>query len=348
MNDDVLKKHIKDETKGVCYLFCGDEEYTKDHYIKQLLKRVEALPMPEFNLVSFNEKSFSPHALAAALEDLPYMSDYKLVIISDANLIKLTEATVSEICEVLDGIPEYANVLFAARKGELSAKLLAKKEKAPVSALIDYIDKNGLVVNFETQTGAKLKKWVKRHFEVANTPISDEALEHIIALCGEDMYTLHGEAGKLIAYCHGRSVERSDVDKVCCANESFRVFDLTKALTAGNTQAVHEIYNGLIKSGSSPFMIINLLSSCITDMTVVKSGLESGKTIQEIAKTLKTFDWAVRNYIPYVKRTSYSYLEYAASKCNECALALKSYRTDAACDIEFFLLKLAAYEKDTA
>lgn len=348
MNEDILKNHIKEDKSGKCYLFCGDEEYTKDHYIKQLLKRVNSMPMPEFNLTQYNEKSFSAHALSASLEELPYMSDYKLIVVEDANLSKLTESTVAEVCDVMDNMPEYANVLFVARRGELSAKLLAKKEKAAVSKLIDYIEKNGLVVTFETQTGVKLKKWVKRHFDAANTPISDEALEHIIALCGEDMYTLHGEAAKLIAYCNGRTVEKKDVNEVCCANETFRVFDLTKALTAGNTQSVHEIYGGLIKSGSSPFMIINLLSSCITDMTVVKSGIESGKTVQEIAKTLKTFDWAVRNYIPYVKRTSYKYLEYAAAKCNECALALKSYRTDAACDIEFFLLKLAAYEEDKA
>ncbi len=348
MNDDILKKHIKEDAKGYCYLFCGDEEYTKDHYIKQLVKRVEEMPMPEFNLISFNEKSFSPHALAAALEDLPYMSDYKLIMISDVNLLKLNEGTVSELCDILENIPDYVNVLFVARKGELYAKLLAKKEKAPVSALIDFAEKHGLLVNFEMQSGVKLKKWVKRHFDVAATPISDEALDYIVALCGEDMYTLHGEAAKLIAYCNGRSVEKKDVAEVCCANESFRVFDLTKALTAGNTQAVHEIYNGLIKSGSSPFMIINLLSSCITDMTVVKAGLESGKTVAEMAKALKTFDWAVRNYIPHVKRTSFEYLEYAASKCNECALALKSYRTDAACDIEFFLLKLSAYEQTKA
>lgn len=348
MNEDILKKQLKDGAKGLCYLFCGEEEYTKDHYIKQLVKQAEALPMPEFNLIRFNEKNFSAHALSEAMEDLPYMSDYKLIIVSDIGFSKLTESAVGAICDALDSLPDYVNVLFAARKGELSARLLAKKEKAPVSALISYIEKRGLVVNFEIQTGIKLRKWVKRHFEAAKAPISDAAVEHIIAVCGEDMYTLHGECAKLIAYCNGREVERRDIDAVCCSNESFKIFDLTKALTAGNTQRVHEIYGNLIKSGSSPFMIINLLSSCITDMTVVKAGVEAGKTVHEMARTLKTFDWAVKSYIPYVKRTSYAYLEYAAAECNKCALALKSYRTDAACDIEFFLLKLAAYEETKA
>lgn len=344
MNEDILKTHLKEGKSGVCYLLCGDEEYTKDYYTKQFLKRVESLPMPEFNLVSFNGKNFSPHAVAAAMEDLPYMSDYKLIYVSDAELGKLSESAVTELCDILDNAPDYVNLLLVARGGEISAKVLAKKDKAPVSALITYIEKHGLLVTFEMQSGAKLKKWVRRHFEAANVPINDDALEHIITLCGEDMYTLHGEAGKLTAYCAGRTVTKADVEKVCCANESYRVFDLTKALTAGNTRMVHDIYNNLIKSGASPFMIINMLSSCITDMTVVKAGLETGKSVQEIAKTLKTFDWAVRNYAPHVRKVDYGYLEYAAAKCNECALALKSYRTDAACAVEFFLLKLAAYE----
>lgn len=345
MNDDILKTHIKENVKGKCYLFCGEEEYTKDHYSLLMLKRVQSLPMPEFNLTEFDEASYTPSALAQCLEDLPYMSDYKLALVRGLNFAKLAQRTVDETVEVLDTLPDYANVLFIARRDELSAKLAAKKEKAPASALIDYAEKNGLLVVFEKQTGLRLKKWIKRHFDAENVPVSDEALERMIALCGEDMYTLHGEALKLAAYCRGRSVAKEDVARVCCSNESYRVFDLTKALTAGNTQAVHEIYNSLIKSGSSPFMIINLISSCITDMTVVKAGLEAGKTVQEIARTLKTFDWAVRNYMPYSKRASFAYLEYAAAKCSECAIALKSYRTDAACDIEFFLLRLANYEE---
>lgn len=344
MNEDILKKHLKEGVSGKCYLLCGDEEYTKDHYVKQFLNRVENAPVPEFNLLMLNGKSFTPHAVAAALEDYPYMSDYKLIFISEVELSKLSEAIVTEFLETLELMPDYANILILARSNELSAKLLNKKEKAPVSALLSHLEKNGLIVNFETQTGVKLKKWVKRHFEAANTAISDDALEYMIALCGEDMYTLHGEAGKLVAYCNGREVKKADIEAVCCVNESYRIFDLTKALTARNTKQVHDIYNNLVKSGASPFMIINMLSSCITDMTVVKAGIESGKSVQEIAKTLKTFDWAVRNYAPFVRKMDFGYLEYAAAKCNECALALKSYRTDATCAVEFFLLKLSAYE----
>jgi len=344
LNEDILKLDLKQNKSGKCYLLCGDEEYTKDHYVKQFFKRVENGPVPEFNLLTFNGKAFTPHAVASALEDFPYMSDYKLIFVSEVDLGKLTETVVSELCDIIEDMPEYANILILARRNELTQKLLSKKEKAPVSTLLTFLEKNGLIVNFETQTGVKLKKWVYRHFEAANTPIGNDVLDYMIAFCGEDMYTLHSEAGKLIAYCKGREVKKTDVEAVCCANESYRIFDLTKALSARNTKAVHDIYNNLIKNGASPFMVINMLSSCITDMTVVKAGLESGKSVQEIAKTLKTFDWAVKNYAPFVRKTDYKYLEYAAMKCNECALALKSYRTDPACAVEFFLLKLASYE----
>lgn len=346
MNEDILKKHIKESVSGKIYLFCGDEEYTKDHYIKSFIARAAELPLPEFNLLRFRGKEFAVQSFAASLEDLPYMSDYKLVIVEDIDFAKLTDSVVADIIGALDAMPEYANVLFIARGGELSQKLIAKKEKAPVTDLINYIEKNGVLAVFEKETGAKLRKWVKRHFDAADVEISDSVTETMINVCGEDMYTLSGETQKLIAYCRGRKVTDADIINVCCSNKSFRIFDLTKALTAGNTSKVHDTYNFLIKSGVSPFMIINMLSSCLTDMTVVKAGLESGKSVAEIAKSLKTFDWAVRNYAPFVRKLSYAYLDYAADKCNECALALKSYRTDAACAVEFFLLRLAAYEQN--
>lgn len=346
MNEDILRTHIKGNVSGKCYIFCGDEEYTKDFYVKQFFDKVNSLPVPEFNLITFNGKEFSTHNLASSLEDLPYMSDYKLIVISELDMAKLNEAVVTETIAILDTMPEYANVLFLARGDELPPKLVNGKDKAPVSQLLSYVQKNGLLVIFEKETGAKLKKWIKRHFDASATLVNESVPETMINVCGEDMYTLSGEIQKLIAYCKGRAVTDKDVINVCCSNKSFRIFDLTKALTAGNTQMVHDTYNFLVKSGLSPHMIISMLSSCITDMTVVKAGLESGKGVADIAKSLKTFDWAVRNYAPYARKVSYDYLDYAADKCNECALALKSYRTDPACAVEFFLMRLASYEQN--
>ena len=346
MNEDLLKANIKNAVSGKCFFLCGEEEYTKDHYVKQMLKRVEAGIMPEFNLIRYNGKDFTPYALSTALEELPYMSDYKLIVVEELDFGKLSESTVADIVTALDTMHEYVNVLFVAKSNELSAKIIGKKEKAPVSALIDFAEKNGVFTVFEKETGAKLKKWIKRHFDAAETAVTESVPETMINVCGEDMYTLKGEAMKLIAYCKGRTVTDDDVINVCCSNKSFRVFDLTKALTAGNTARVHDIYNFLIASGVSPYMLINMLSSCITDITVTKAGLESGKTVGEIAKALKTFEWAVRNYTPYARKVSFGFLDYAADKCNECAMALKSYRNDPACTVEIFLLRLAAYEKN--
>ncbi len=346
MNEDLLKAQIKSQTSGKCYLLCGEEEYTKNHYSKLILKRAEDGPLPEFNLITFNDKTLTSYELATAMAELPYMSDYKLIYISDVELSKMPASTVNDIVAELRYIPEYANVVFVARADELSQKIITKKEKAPISELLEFIEQEGLIVEFESQSGYKLKKWLKRHFDAASANIDDNALETMISICGEDMFTLNGEVQKLIAYCKGRTVTSADVENVCCSNKSFRIFDLTKALAAKNTSQIHEIYNLLIREGASPFMILNMLSSCITDMTVVKSGLEAGKSVSEIAKTLKSFDWVVRNYAPSVKRVSYEYLEYAASKCNACAIALKSYRTDPANSIEVFLLKLAAFEEN--
>ncbi|MBQ3195153.1 MAG: DNA polymerase III subunit delta [Clostridia bacterium] len=346
MNEDLLKAALKNAVSGKCFFLCGDEEYTKDHYVKQMLKRIESLPMPEFNLIRFSGKDFTPFALATALEELPYMSDYKLIIIEELDYGKLSDSVVSDIITALDTMPEYVNVLFVAKSNELSAKIIGKKEKAAISALIEFTEKNGIFTVFEKETGAKLKKWIKRHFDAANTEITESVPETMVNVCGEDMYTLKGEALKLISYCKGRTVTDDDVINVCCSNKSFRVFDLTKALTAGNTARVHDIYNFLINSGVSPYMLINMLSSCITDITVTKAGLEDGKSLAEIAKALKTFEWAVRNYAPYARKVSFDFLDYAADKCNECAVALKSYRNDPACTVEIFLLRLAAYEKN--
>lgn len=83
MSVDALKKKIKSGKLGGAYLFYGDEEYLKDHYLGQLRRAVETSSLPEFNHIVFEEKDMRFSDLGDALETLPTMANFKLIEIRE-------------------------------------------------------------------------------------------------------------------------------------------------------------------------------------------------------------------------------------------------------------------------
>ncbi|HBR30450.1 MAG TPA: hypothetical protein DD733_00040, partial [Clostridiales bacterium] len=58
MSLDILKQRLKSDKPCGVYFFYGKEEYTKDHYVRELRKKVTSSPLPEFNHIVFDaEKS---------------------------------------------------------------------------------------------------------------------------------------------------------------------------------------------------------------------------------------------------------------------------------------------------
>lgn len=345
MSIELLKKEIKENKCGRIYFLCGEEEYIKDHYAAEIRKKTLSLPLPEFNYIRLKGKDFSVPALTDCLEGLPYMSEQKLVEINEFDFNKLNDASAEELCAVLADIPEYAKVLFVVRADEISAKAIQDKEKSASARVLQLIRKKGLVVEFKSESEAKLLAWIKKHFVAKKTKIDDKAAEELLLTCGEDMYLLLGEIEKLAAYCNGRTVTVDDVKTVCCVNQSFQIFDLTKALTDRDFAALHKILRKLIDAGQAAQLIIGVLSKCLSDMIVIKAGVENAVAISEIAAKIKSFDWAVRRYLPTVRKTSFKYLEYAAAECSVCEKKLKSFSSDEATELELFVLRLACFKE---
>ena len=344
MSIDLLKKELKENKCGRIYLLCGTEEYTKDHYATEIRKKVLSLPLPEFNYIRLKGKDFSVPALTDCLESLPYMSEQKLIEVNEFDFNKLNDSMAEELCSVLEDTPEYANVLFVVRENEISSKAIQDKEKSSAARVLQTIRKKGLVVEFKSESEAKLLAWIKKHFTARKTKIEDRAAEELLLICGEDMYMLLGEIEKLSAYCKDRTVSVEDVKTVCCINQSFQIFDLTKALTDRDFAVLHNILHKLLDAGQPAQLIIGALSKCLSDMIIIKAGVEDSIAISEIASKLKSFDWAVRRYLPAVRKASFDYLEYAAKECSACEKKLKSFSSDEKTELELFMIKLACFK----
>ena len=88
-----FRSKLKSGSLDGWYLFCGEEDYLKKYYMKQLRSQIifdEAFA--PFNCVSFDGMDIDFSAVAEAIKSPPMMSDYKLIEWKFAPLDSLKES----------------------------------------------------------------------------------------------------------------------------------------------------------------------------------------------------------------------------------------------------------------
>lgn len=339
MDIDGLKAKLKSGAMGGAYLFYGDEEYMKDHYVSQLRKPILASPVAEFNYSVYEWEKLDIQRLAEEAYTLPLMEDYKMVEIRSVSVSSMNAATSSALADIVSDLPEYFILLFIVRSGEDEEKTMEKKDSTDfVNAIRDY----GNVVKFEAETGNKLLAWMNRHFAAGGTPVDKAVLENMVTVCGNDMYLLAGEIKKLCAYCGTRQATLQDVEKVCCANESYKVYDLSRAVIDGDMTKAGRIFAALRFEGADPIMILGALSKAFSDMLVTLEGLNSGKSYTAIASDLKSYDFVIKRYATVGAKRGKTFLANAIEVCAAADKHLKSFKGDPYTVLETAVYRIGA------
>lgn len=367
MSLDILKQRLKENKPGGVYLFYGNEEYTKDYYARELRKKVTASPLPEFNHIIFDASVSGPGELAEAVFSLPYMWDYKLIEIKNLELSALNAETAAGYAEVIAQLPDYIILLFLFRSSELDESIVeggykksaglsaektsdeegsepAQKGKGKgISTLINAIKKYGLAVNFPNESGEKLENWILKHFAAKKVPADRSAAQMLINFCGNDMYTLHNEIEKLVCSPAERPITQNAVLKYCCPNESYKVYELSDALTGGDMKKVKQIYNNLVLSKTDPSMLLGYLSKIYSDMLLIQAAAEEGMSQSKIAQLVKKSEWLVRRTAAGLARKPSGYVAFACEAIDAADRKLKRYSANPYLVIEFLLLRLGLY-----
>ena len=367
MSLDILKQRLKENKPGGVYLFYGNEEYTKDFYARELRKKVTASPLPEFNHIILDASSSVPEELSEAVFSLPYMWDYKLIEVKNLDPSDLKADAAASYAEIIDELPEYVILLFLFRSNELDESLVeggfkkaaaaatekssdeegsepAQKGKGKgINTLISAIKKSGLAINFPNESGEKLENWILKHFAAKKVQADRSAAQMLITFCGNDMYTLHHEIEKLISSPAERPITQNAVLKYCCPNESYKVYELSDALTSGDMKKVKQIYDNLVLGKTDPSMLLGYLSKCYSDMLLIQAATDEGLSNAKTAQLLKKSEWLVRRTAAGIARKPSGYLTYACDAIDSADRKLKRYSGNPYIVIEFLLLRLGMY-----
>lgn len=344
MSLDVLKEKIKKGNISGVILLYGAEEYTKDRYADQLRKFVESSPLPEFNHIYFNAATDDIGDLEDAFFALPYMSEYKLVEITSLSDAKITESDIKNYIRIFSDVPEYLTVLIVLRADEYGdEQKTARTSKSGLPAFVSAVSACGLAVEFDTEKADKLTPWIIKHFSARSVKYEPSVPREIINVCGSDMYILQGEITKLCEAYSSAPLTVADVHKYCCANVSYKYFDIASALNRRDLVTAKRIFDGLDLKREDIPAALGFLAKNYSDMLAVKAGLDSGKSGESIAKDLKLQPWRVGKIAQSLAGNDIRSISYAVSQIASADVKIKSSRSDPMRVLEMTFYRICTY-----
>lgn len=344
LNELTEKLKTKDYTGA--YLFAGDEEYTKDFYIKKIRDFCIGQNPPDNLRIVFNRAGITPDSLADGVFTLPFFGDKKAIEIYDFQ-INQPSNILNRYVNILGNIPKGISVLFIYRSGEFDFKSLTGKPDGK-NELLDFLASEGICVEFAAEKGEKLISWIKRHFKAENADITNEAAAFLPEYCGNDMYILAGEIDKLCAVYSGKPFTVADIEEICSPNTEFKLYDIVNSLGEGNATKLKKIYDSLVFTKTRPELILGTIAGYFTDLLIFRTALAEGKTEKDIKIKLGYSDFQTRKFAYASRAVDADFINHGIKECRETDMAVKGYASDPYTAIELMLYRILSYGKRKA
>ena len=311
------------------YLLLGSEVY---------LRRVSAQAITEAALSrtllrEFNESAFSllsdpVQSAIAAAEQLPMMSDMRVVRIRD--FAKLRETDEDTLIRYLNNPAPTTVMIFIADE-------LDKRKKSS-KVLLDTCT----VVEFAPLKDAETKSWAKTRLKELKVSADDQVLSELIRLVGTDVQTLFNELEKLAsaAASSGARITLDLVDELIGRSRELSNFELADHLMAGNRKKALETLHRLLEDGAEPVMLVGLISGNYHRLALGKHLLTRGGR-EEVFRNISLPPFKRDSYISTLQRSSAEKIARGIQLTAAADLAIKTSQATPRLQLELLVCELA-------
>ena len=287
MDANELKARIASGRTEGCYLFAGEEDYLKKHYLSALRDSIVAdETLAAFNHALFEGTDLSFAALRDAIKAPPVFAERKLVEWRYPSFDKMKESELTLFEETLELLAEHSYTTLAIIVADGGVELGAGKRESKFEKR--FRDKLSLLV-FNKSTDAQLMSWLKRHFDSYRVGVSADVLRELIFRSGHSMSVLSSEVDKLAfaALARGKdSVSVQDVRDIASSTPECDTFALSNAILDRNKAAAFAAMEEMKLRRLDPLVILGMMAKSYSELVNVMMLEADGLGSADIASTL--------------------------------------------------------------
>lgn len=275
MKIEELETDLKQGNIHSMYLLYGEETFLLDSVVKKI-KTNFGESIKGINYIILDETNVQN--IISDIETPAFGYDKKLIIAKNTGIFKKTKKTATSTLDLK--IAEYINSNLEMIKE--SVILVFIEEAVEKNKLVEIIDKEGIVCNFEE---LKLPQIIQRLKAICNgykVNVTDNNLQLLVEYVGTNMQDLINEIRKLIEYAGaGGTIEKSVIENLVIKKIDAIIFDLTDNLGKKDIAKAMQVLDGLIINKEPIQKILITLYNHFKKLYIVKLSEEYNRNLAE-------------------------------------------------------------------
>jgi DNA polymerase-3 subunit delta len=312
------------------YLLFGAEDYLRDAAARKIAdEALRGAGLREFNEANFSLASADVQQAIAAAEQLPMMSERRVVRITDFG--KLREADEGALLRYLARPAESSVVVFVADD-------LDKRRKLSKTLLETCVS-----VEFAPLADNELAAWARDYLKKLKAEADERTLRQIIALVGTSVRRLANELDKLAtaALPTGR-VTMEFVDALVGRSRELSNFELTDHLIAKDRKGALRTLRRLLEDDAEPVMLLGLIASNYHRLALAKELMAAGRPKEEVFRLVPMPFNKREDFLATARRTESADLARRISRIAAADLAIKTSLATPRLQLELLICELSS------
>lgn len=317
------------------YCLFGEETFLSERAKDEIVEAVVPEAMRDFNLSQYDGLDCDTAKVRDALETLPMMSPYRVVVLTNAHELKDKEWELLQ--PILDAPPQGLVFVCVATKID--------KRKRHWKRLLD----GGVALECKRLYDNQVPEWItylgQRH-AIRFGPEAAAALQQTV---GSNLHDLDGEIRKIAIYCGGKAagggrtvVEASveDVIKVAARVRMESVFDFTEAVGQNDRARALGCLVNLLDQGQNEIGIVALLARHVRILRSLIEGMKEGLSGARLAARAGVSPYFIREYAQQVKFWTPKKIDLTLEALFDTDRALKTSPIESHIWLESFIVRI--------
>lgn len=236
------------------YLLRGDDDFQKNKYMEDLVKKLVSPDFSDFDLEPMEGNTTTSDRVMAGLGVPPFGNGKRTVLVRYANKMDTQEQ--EKLAERLGKIPASSCLILVNPAAEKTDGK-PKKGSEVVGALSRAVRKVGTVQEFGGGTGReksmRAREFAQSLFKNAGKRLDSQAMTLFLQRSGSDFSIINSEARKLIDYSgDSQTISVRDVSAVTSETPEEKIFKLIDAVAAKSQSKALQFLAELFEAGDNP------------------------------------------------------------------------------------------------
>ncbi|HBO84246.1 MAG: DNA polymerase III subunit delta [Deltaproteobacteria bacterium GWC2_42_11] len=310
----VFDRLKKKEPLHVYYLY-SKENFLLEEALSILKEALLSSAMKDLNCHTFHIRESDISSIISTGYTMPFMAERRVIIIKGMEDINAAQS--QQLAEYIKNPCSTTSLVLIAHTGKI--------EKG--NALILELERRGCIFPLNAISKKELPLWVKTGVKNAGKEISEEAVDYLTGMVGEDLMDIKAEIDKLILFTGNKSViDMADVEAVVSDIKVNSMFDLTDSIGRKDFKSALKALNKIIEGGEQPVRILGMIARQFRILLKIKTLRKKGTPANRIAGIAGIFPYHLDNYIKQSSQFTEDELVDIFDKLHRTDIAIKSER----------------------